>query len=145
MLAAMKSPNARELTEFSMALYELVEIVRREHEGAAASVGLTAAQAAILTLLSEPVSMRALAKHMGCDASNITGIIDRLEARKLVVRREDSADRRVKVITQTAAGAAAIRKFQRNLVQLSALADLPAGARQELLKVLANVKRAAKS
>src|SRR5687768_3211236 len=114
----MNSPDARGLTEFSMALYELVEIVRREHEDAAASVGLTATQAAILTLLSEPVSMRDLAKRMGCDASNVTGIIDRLEARKLVVRRSDPADRRVYLIAQTAAGKTAIRKFQRNLVQL---------------------------
>ena len=97
------SADAKKLTEFAMALYQLVETVRGEHERAAASAGLTAAQAAILTMLSEPTAMRRLAEQMGCDASNITGIVDRLEAKNLAARAADPADRRVKRIGQTAA------------------------------------------
>lgn len=41
----------------------------------------------MLSLLGRPLPMRALAELLGCDASNVTGIVDRLEARGLV-RRE---------------------------------------------------------
>ncbi len=124
-----------------MALFELVETVRGEHEDAAASVGLTAAQATILTLLSQPASMRRLAEQMGCDASNITGIVDRLEAKGLVARAADPADRRIKRIVQTAAGATAVKRFQSELIRTSSLADLTPAAKEALLATLAAVRR----
>ena len=42
--------------------------------------------------------MSSLAELLVCDASNITGIADRLEARGLVERRSVGADRRVKTL-----------------------------------------------
>lgn len=135
------SADAKSLTEFAMALYRLVETVRGEHEQAAAAVGLTAAQATILTMLATPASMRQLAGKMGCDASNITGIVDRLEAKSLVVRASDPADRRVKRIVQTPAGQRAVDRFQRELVRASSLAELSAAARQKLLAALTDVQR----
>ncbi|MGH6950256.1 MAG: MarR family winged helix-turn-helix transcriptional regulator [Vitreimonas sp.] len=139
---APKAPNNGEnLTEFAMALYQLVETVRAEHEEAAASVGLTAAQASILAMLSEPKSMRELADRMGCDASNITGLVDRLEAKALVVRAADPADRRVKRISHTTAGKAAVQRFQRELVRVSSLAELAPAAKSTLLAALAQVRR----
>lgn len=136
-----KTSTSKDLTEIAMALYELVETVRREHEDAAASVGLTAAQATILTLLSKPASMRELAERMGCDASNITGIVDRLEGKSLVARAADPADRRIKRIAQTSAGTAAVKRFQSELVRASSLADLTPAAKDTLLATLATVRR----
>jgi DNA-binding MarR family transcriptional regulator len=136
-----KSSASKGLTEIAMALFELVETVRGEHEDAAASVGLTAAQATILTLLSQPASMRRLAEQMGCDASNITGIVDRLEAKGLVARAADPADRRIKRIVQTAAGATAVKRFQSELIRTSSLADLTPAAKEALLATLAAVRR----
>jgi DNA-binding MarR family transcriptional regulator len=81
-----RAPDAAELAAFATSLYQLVEKLRGEHEEAAAAAGVTAAQAAVLTMLSEPQSMAKLAERMGCDASNITGLVDRLEAKRLVVR-----------------------------------------------------------
>jgi MarR family transcriptional regulator, organic hydroperoxide resistance regulator len=52
----------------------------------------------------QPTPMSELAAFMGCDASNITGLVDRLEARGLVERRVPLHDRRVKQIVLTAAG-----------------------------------------
>jgi MarR family transcriptional regulator, organic hydroperoxide resistance regulator len=49
--------------------------------------------------------MSAVADFVGCDASNITGIVDRMEARGLIERRDSSADRRVKLIALTPEGA----------------------------------------
>ncbi|GAA2776384.1 hypothetical protein GCM10019017_21630 [Streptomyces showdoensis] len=72
---------------------------------AAASENLTASQAKALTVLRRgPAAMRALAETMTCDASNITGIIDRLEKRGLVRREADASDRRVKNVILTAEG-----------------------------------------
>ena len=134
--------DAKALTEFAMALYQLVESVRGEHEEAAALVGLTVAQASILTLLVEPLSMRRLAEQMGCDASNITGIVDRLEAKGLVERVVLPSDRRVKSITQTALGKDAVEKFQRQIVRTSSLASLSPVARQNLIAALKRVRGA---
>jgi DNA-binding MarR family transcriptional regulator len=52
-----------------------------------------------------PISMRDLARRLGADPSNVTGLIDRLEARGLVERRPDPHDRRIKGLALTAAGA----------------------------------------
>jgi DNA-binding MarR family transcriptional regulator len=49
--------------------------------------------------------MSALAEELHCDASNVTGIVDRLEERGLIERRPDPTDRRVKRLAITAIGA----------------------------------------
>lgn len=72
-----------------------------------AESGLTPAQGNLLYFL-EPgraATMVSLSKFLGCHDSNITGLVDRLEMRGLVERRSDPADRRVKLIALTEAGA----------------------------------------
>jgi DNA-binding MarR family transcriptional regulator len=49
--------------------------------------------------------MGRLAETLSCDASNVTGLVDRLEARGLVRRLPSANDRRVKVLQLTPAGA----------------------------------------
>ncbi|MEU4596908.1 MarR family transcriptional regulator [Nocardia sp. NPDC023988] len=72
---------------------------------AAASEQLTAIQAKTLTVLRRgPIAMRRLAETMYCDASNITGIINRLEKRGLVRRETSAADRRVTHLVITPEG-----------------------------------------
>ncbi|MET9362581.1 MarR family transcriptional regulator [Streptomyces sp. NPDC006632] len=93
----------------SLEVVELIgTIVSRyyeEYERAAAEHSLTGAQARVLGLLShEPMPMRQIAQKLKCEPSNITGIVDRLEARGLVERRPDPADRRVKLAAPTAEG-----------------------------------------
>ncbi len=53
---------------------------------------------------------------MRCDASNVTGIVDRLEKRGLVERRVDPYDRRVKLLVVTPAGRALRRRFEERLL-----------------------------
>ena len=48
--------------------------------------------------------MRALAQQLFCDPSNVTGIVDRLEARGLIERRGSETDRRVRIVRLTAEG-----------------------------------------
>ncbi len=61
---------------------------------------LTPMQGTLLVLF-EPgkgKSMHSLSCVMGCDPSNITGLVDRLELQKLIERTVDPTDRRVKMI-----------------------------------------------
>ncbi len=73
----------------------------------AAAFELSPAQCHVLHLIApgRPVSMKQLASTLSCDASNVTGLVDRLEARGLVRRRPGHADRRVKELDLTAEGA----------------------------------------
>ena len=48
--------------------------------------------------------MSALAAALQCDNSNVTGIVDRLEAQGLVERRPAAHDRRVKTLVVTTEG-----------------------------------------
>lgn len=60
--------------------------------------GLTAMQAMTLFLLDEHRAMHELKTVFNCDASNITGLVDGLEAKGLATRYEDPNDRRIKLI-----------------------------------------------
>ncbi|MFE7721204.1 MarR family winged helix-turn-helix transcriptional regulator [Nocardia rhizosphaerihabitans] len=72
---------------------------------AAASENLTASQGKTLTVLRRgPVAMRTLARVLSCDASNVTGIINRLEKRNLVRREASPSDRRVTRLVITPEG-----------------------------------------
>ncbi|GAB7106959.1 MarR family transcriptional regulator [Streptomyces phaeofaciens JCM 4814] len=72
---------------------------------AAASENLTASQGKTLNVLRRgPAAMRVLASILTCDASNMTGIVDRLEKRGLVQREPSPTDRRVKNVVLTAEG-----------------------------------------
>lgn len=51
-----------------------------------------------------PTPMRRLAEQMNCEASNLTGLVDRLENRGLVERLPDPSDRRVRVLALTPQG-----------------------------------------
>ena len=49
--------------------------------------------------------MGELASALSCDASNVTGLVDRLESRGLLQRSPSAEDRRVKVLSLTPLGA----------------------------------------
>src|SRR5437764_1386297 len=55
--------------------------------------------------LQGPMPMSELANALSCDTSNVTGIVDRLEERGLVVRGSAPHDRRVKLLSLTDRGA----------------------------------------
>jgi DNA-binding MarR family transcriptional regulator len=56
--------------------------------------------------------MRRLAQKLKCEPSNVTGIVDRLEARGLVERRPDPSDRRVKLAAATEEGRRVARSLR---------------------------------
>ncbi|MBA2505164.1 MAG: MarR family transcriptional regulator [Thermoleophilaceae bacterium] len=85
---------------------------RNRFMAAVAEFDLSPMQAHALKMLDpeHPLPMSDLAGQLRCDASNVTGIVDRLENRGLVERRPDPADRRVKALALTTEGLA-LRKL----------------------------------
>ena len=59
---------------------------------------------ALLHLVSEPLTMRELASAIAIDAPYATVVVDDLERRRLVRRSPHPDDRRVKMVSLTAAG-----------------------------------------
>lgn len=103
---------------------------------------LSPVQCHVLHLIEpdEPLPMGRLAETLRCDASNVTGLVDRLEARGLVQRQASPADRRVKVIQLTAAGARLrtqlLRRMTGSACSLSRLSASDQRALVRILKVL---------
>ena len=86
-------------------LWDFVYAYDAAYDAAARAVGLSAAQACLLDALTGGSrAMGELATELLCDASNVTQLAARLEARGLVTREPDPADRRVKRMSITPAG-----------------------------------------
>jgi DNA-binding MarR family transcriptional regulator len=98
-------------------LMDLVMAERARIPQIAAEFRLSPPQVHALRVLSpdEPLPMGRLACALGCDASNVTGIVDRLEKRGLIERRPSARDRRVKVLVVTAEGAQVRRRLMLRL------------------------------
>ncbi|WP_086560082.1 MarR family winged helix-turn-helix transcriptional regulator [Streptomyces africanus] len=136
------SQNSHRPDPLTLEVVELIgEVVARFHEDyeeAAAEHALTGAQARLLSLLClEPLPMRRLAQRLKCEPSNVTGIVDRLEARGLVERQPDPADRRVKVAAATREGRRVARSLRESLrFAREPLAGLSEGERVALRNAL---------
>jgi DNA-binding MarR family transcriptional regulator len=85
-------------------LLEVTFAQRERLDAAARAQGLTTAGALLLLHLDSPAPMRQLARTLRCDASNITGLVDRLAMHGLVERVEDADDRRVRRVALTERG-----------------------------------------
>lgn len=93
------------------ALYTFVDSYDRAYEAAAANQQLSVAQICVLIRLDQRRGMSSLATELGCDASNITQIVARLESRGLVIRQPDPADGRARLIARTPEGDAVSTQF----------------------------------
>ena len=83
----------------------VVDRARSDFAAIAETLGLTALQARTVLWLEHHSAMRDLADHLACDASNVTGLADRLEKRGVVRRVPADGDRRVKQLELTPEGA----------------------------------------
>ncbi len=70
----------------------------------ARELGLRPPSFGALRALDQPRTMSEIAAVLHCDNSNVTGIVDGLEERGLVLRTASERDRRVKLIALTADG-----------------------------------------
>jgi DNA-binding MarR family transcriptional regulator len=120
-------------------LLQAARTVEQRMEAALEEVGLSTAKFAALTHLvdaGQPLSLGQCAARMTCVRSNVTQLIDRLEAEGLVRRVDDPTDRRgVKAVVtplgseRQAAGAKQMAKVQKEFAQSLAGVDQSALAR----------------
>lgn len=114
-------------------------------EAALEPLGLSVAKFGVLAKLvaaGEGLPLSTLADRMACVRSNMTQLIDRLEAEKLVARVDDPRDRRSIRAELTkegreryAAGLKAVDQAERAL-----FSELPRKQRETLLQLLGSIK-----
>ncbi|MBU4566307.1 MAG: MarR family transcriptional regulator [Desulfarculus sp.] len=104
---------------------------------------LTTPQLLCLRLLAQegPLTPGAVAKEMYLSQATVTGILDRLEKRRLVERRRDQADRRKVSLHLTQEGITAVKQAPLPLHErfASRLEALTAAERDEIERVLDKV------
>jgi DNA-binding MarR family transcriptional regulator len=102
------------------------------------AVDLTPPQSITLRkLLDGPLPMGSVADVLSCDASTLTGIADRLEERRLIQRRVDPADRRVKLLALTEQGRTLVQSIDGPFTsEIPGFADLGEDERAELTRLL---------
>jgi DNA-binding MarR family transcriptional regulator len=113
---------------------------QREHlPSFAAEFDLSPVQCHVLHMIEpeRPLPMGRLAETLSCDASNVTGLVDRLEGRGLVQRRPSDDDRRVKVVRLTPAGSRVRAQVLRRITgQSLPLSRLSRDQQRTLVKIL---------
>jgi DNA-binding MarR family transcriptional regulator len=139
---AGKAATAR--SEVTFALVHAAQAIEDRWQRALAGVGLSTAKLGALTVLveaGEPLSLSELAARLTCVRSNITQLVDRLDAEGLVRRVENPVDRRSKKAAITPLGverqAAGAREMERVQTELgSALSAIDLAALERVLTKL---------
>lgn len=122
--------------ELTRKLFLSVARAQEDFGAIAEEFGLTALQARTLLWLESPRAMREVADHLSCDASNVTGLADRLQ-RLGMVERVAGEDRRVKLLSLTEQGVTARTELARRVAAGSTVAArLSATERAQLSTLL---------
>lgn len=112
-------PAPRVAQELSQVFFDLLMRHKLSFNEAVLELGLSPIQARTLLCVDpdEPCTMSQVAQELGCGPSNITGVIDKLEARALVERKVREGDRRIKAVAMTRKGVALRRRLTERLAQ----------------------------
>ena len=126
--------------EISGLMFEIVGQMTRYFELAAAEYGLSEPQARLMLELDGPTKMSMLAARLGCDASNVTGLVDRMAGHGLVARRQGDDDRRVRWVELTDEGTSILERLQvRFASDRPSVLALRSQERADLLRLLRRV------
>jgi DNA-binding MarR family transcriptional regulator len=104
-------------------LVTLADQLRLRFEEAAASVGLTPAQAEIITKIEGQTRMGDLAQQKVCDPSSVTTMVRRLERDGVVVRIIDPNDARARLVQLTPNGRQLRERFLERVGDGAAVID----------------------
>jgi DNA-binding MarR family transcriptional regulator len=107
---------------------------------AKAGADLTVRQALALWQLHEPLKMSDLAIRLGCDQSNATGLVDRLERHGYLLRVADPQDRRVRRVELSEAGKRLRTQLSEALEAASPLESLDINDLETLLTLLERLR-----
>src|SRR6266704_1573397 len=125
-----KGPTQQEIVRLLM---DLSRSLTNHYDAKLAELHLTLPQAMLLRQLGDALPMNEAAGKLHCDPSNVTGIVDRLEARGLIERQHLTTDRRVKHLALTAEGRRLRRKVEAVLSAAPGVSDLGASDQAALL------------
>ncbi|HEV2944288.1 MAG TPA: MarR family transcriptional regulator [Solirubrobacteraceae bacterium] len=133
---APELPKASPAEEAWALLHQLMMGERRRFLTLASELDLHPAQMGALAQMEpgRPVPMNELATLLHCDNSNVTGIVDRLQARGLVERRPYEQDRRVKHIALTALGVKTRERVRTRMAEAPEAFRRLASADQRMLR-----------
>jgi DNA-binding MarR family transcriptional regulator len=138
-VTASKGPQAQ---DFWPLLCEFALSQRAWWVSLCEELDLTPMQGHALRVLDpdKPVSMNTLADSLICDASNVTGIVDKLESRGLIERQGAEHDRRIKMLVVTKVGRELRERLAaRSLEPPASVAAMPEAIRREMAAVLAEI------
>jgi DNA-binding MarR family transcriptional regulator len=129
---------SREDMQLAAAAIRFMDLVKQAIRTVGEDLGLSIAQLDVLRQLRAhgPTPMRRLAATMHCEASNLTGLVDKLERRGLVQRQEDPADRRVRVLALTDEGTEVSYQVWATVTSRCPFMNLPADDRAQLDRLL---------
>jgi DNA-binding MarR family transcriptional regulator len=102
---SLMNPNSHQDTVYWL-LMQVMFQAKHSLSDIADKYGISTMQLNTLMMLreNEPLAMNILSNHFMCDASNVTGIADRLESQGFVARQNHPTDRRSKLIAITENG-----------------------------------------
>jgi DNA-binding MarR family transcriptional regulator len=126
-------------------LSQTAKAAKRELDEALATRGMRLRHMAVLAVLDDaPTTQLELGRRLDLDPSDVTGTVDALEARALVSRALDPADRRRKLVSLTTSGRREIAHLDRMARRLAdaLLAPVPERRRRQLHEDLLRVLRA---
>lgn len=116
---------------FGFLVNDVARLVRAEMDRriAASGLGLTPGEARVLAYAArfEPVRQSVLAERAALEPMTVSTYLDGLEARGLIERQTDPADRRAKLVTLTAAAPAVLDGIGGIAADIRALAATPIG------------------
>ena len=105
-----------------------------------APIGINGQEAVVLRAINgpEPLSQGEVARRMGIDRTTMVALIDELEQKALVQRRQDPADRRKNVVALTGAGRDTLRRANQAGAEAERrfLGPLDAGEQETFKKAL---------
>ncbi|WP_417309200.1 MarR family winged helix-turn-helix transcriptional regulator [Devosia sp.] len=140
----LRKQSFRKQAPVAYLVFELSKLLKRRFEDEAKAKGLTLPQWRVLAhLLHESgISQSGLATATDTDPMTISGLLDRLEKRELVVRQPDPNDSRAKLVHLTEEGeelAIASQRFGLDMYDL-AVRDIPAADREIATQVLTRMR-----
>lgn len=97
----------------------------------------------LYAILQDGNTMGKLACMLHCDASNVTGIVDRLVAQKLITRQESTQDRRAKTLELTNSGRRLMQEIIAQLPERLGCSRLTGSERAALHQLSQNLPKTA--
>jgi len=135
--------NAEEIKKIVGSIRRFYRVVQNDGSKESKRFGLTSPQSNVLRTLYHvgPLSSVDLSRHLYVTASNMTGLVDRLEKKELVSRVRKEGDRRVMLIILTPSGLELSKSLPDPLESklISGLGDMPVDQVRQLNEAMEKI------